>query len=118
MVVVYHLLKNGRLTGALAVVTSALIIKLLCHATPEGEIGKIGQALSVKQALSKMVARIAADSTHRGKLLTLVHCNNVERAIYVRDLLLKSCHFRDILISDARGITTVYANDGGIMVAY
>lgn len=113
-----HLRKNGRLTGALAVVTSALKIKLLCHATPEGEIGKIGQALSVKQALAKMVSRIAADPTHRGKLLTMVHCNNVERAIYVRDLLLKSCHFRDILISDARGITTVYANDGGIMVAY
>ena len=113
-----HLRKNGRLTGALAVVTEALRIKLLMGATPEGQIKKVGQALSVKQALSKMVSLIAADPTHYGKTLALVHCNNPERAFYVRDLIMKSCHFKDILISDARGVTTVYANNGGVIVAY
>ncbi len=113
-----HLRKNGRLTGALALVTEALRIKLLMGATPEGEIKKVGQALSVKQALSRMVSLMAADPAHKGKLLSIVHCNNVERAFYVRDLARKSCQFRDILISDARGVTTVYANDGGLVVAF
>lgn len=113
-----HLRKNGRLTGALALVTDALHIKLLMGATPEGEIKKIGQALSIKQALSRMVALIAKDPNHVGKDISIVHCNNRERAFYVRDLIQKSCQFKDLLITDARGVTTVYANDGGVVVAY
>ncbi len=113
-----HLRKNGRLTGALSLITEALRIKLLMGGTPEGEIKKVGQALSVKQALSKMVSLIAADPSHQGKLVSIVHCNNPERAFYVRDLLMKACRFKDILVSDARGVTTVYANDGGVVVAF
>lgn len=113
-----HLRKNGRLTGALSLVTEALRIKLLMGATPEGEIKKISQALSVKQALSRMVTLMAQDPNHVGKELSIVHCNNRERAFYVRDLVVKACRFKDILITDARGVTTVYANDGGVVVAY
>lgn len=113
-----HLRKNGRLTGALSLVTGALRIKLLMGATPEGEIKKVGQALSIKQALSQMVKLMAEDPNHAGKDLAIVHCNNSERAFYVRDLVLRSCRFRNVSISDARGVTTVYANDGGVVVAY
>lgn len=113
-----HLRKNGRLTGALAIVTEALRIKLLMGATPEGQIKKVGQALSVKQALTRMVSLMAADPGHVGRTLSIVHCNNLDRALYVRELVLKSCQFKDILISEARGVTTVYANDGGIVVAF
>ena len=113
-----HLRKNGRLTGALSLVTEALRIKLLMGATPEGEIKKVGQALSVKQALSRMVSLMASDPEHTGKSLSIVHCNNLDRAIYVQELVQQSCHFKDILITDARGVTTVYANNGGIVVAY
>lgn len=113
-----HLRKNGRLTGALSLVTEALRIKLLMGATHEGEIKKVSQALSIKQALSKMVSLMAADISHVGKTLSIVHCNNPDRAFYVKELVLKSCQFKDILISDARGVTTVYANDGGVVVAF
>ena len=113
-----HLRKNGRLTGALSLVTEALRIKLRMGATPEGEIKKVGQALSIKQALARMVSIMAADPGHVGKSLSIVHCNNLERAAYVQDLVQQSCHFKDILITDARGVTTVYANNGGIVVAY
>lgn len=113
-----HLRKNGRLTGALSLVTEALRIKLLMGATPEGEIKKVGQALSVKQALTRMVSLMAADPGHVGKSLSIVHCNNLERAVYVQDLVQQTCQFKDVLVTDARGVTTVYANNGGIVVAY
>lgn len=113
-----HLRKNGRLTGLASKITDKLKIKLLMGATPEGEIRKVGQALSVKQALSKMVGLMADDPGHIGKTLCIVHCNHAERALYVRELALKHCRFRDIFLSDARGVTTVYANDGGIVVAF
>ena len=113
-----HLRKNGRLTGALALVTEALRIKLLMRVTPEGEIKKVGQALSIRQALTRMVSLIANDPNHVGKTLALVHCNDFDRAVFVRGLIQKSCQFSDIRISDTRGISTAYANNGGIVVAY
>ena len=113
-----NLRKNGRLTRMQSLVTGALRVKLLCGATPEGEIEKLGQGLSVRQTLAKLVSRIAADPDHAGRRLVLAHCNCPERAEYVRDQLEKRCTFREILIVSAGGISTVYAEDGGIVAAY
>ena len=113
-----NLRKAGRLTRVQSIVTGALHIKLLMGATPEGEICKKGQAMSVKQALNKMVALMADDLKHVGKRLSIVHCNCLERAFYVKELAMKQCRFDEILVSDTGGISTMYANDGGIVVAY
>lgn len=113
-----NLRKNGRLSGLTSVVTGALHIKLLMGATPEGEIFKLSQALSVKQALSKMVERMSKDPTHIGKALYVTHCNCLERAFQLREMVQKICKFRSIMIGETGGISTVYANDGGIITAY
>ncbi|MBQ3556472.1 MAG: DegV family protein [Oscillospiraceae bacterium] len=113
-----NLRKNGRLTKMQAVVTGALRIKLFCHATPEGEIGKLGQALTVKQALGKLVDRIADDLDHVGRTLIISHCNCLERAVKLKEQIEARCRFDRIFMTGAGGITTVYANDGGIVVAY
>ena len=113
-----NLRKNGRLTKAQAVVTSALKIKLLCGATPEGEICKLGQALSMKQALGKLVDRIAEDPSHKGRTVAICHCGCMDRAFQVKQQIEAKCQAGKILILEAGGITTVYANTGGIVVAY
>lgn len=113
-----NLRKNGRLTKLQAVVTGALRIKLVMAATSEGEICKLGQALTIKQALGKMVDKMASDPAHEGRTLAICHCNCLERAFQVKDMVESKCKFAAIHILEAGGITTVYANDGGIVVAY
>lgn len=113
-----NLKKNGRLTRLQAALTGALHIKLLLGATPEGEICKRGQALSIKQGLNKLVQLMRADEGHPGKTLCIAHCNCPERAEELRMLILKNCDFRDIILCQTRGISTVYANNGGIICAY
>lgn len=113
-----NLRKNGRLTRLQAVVTGALKIKLLMGATSEGEIYKIGQALSMKQALSKLVDRIAADPNHVGRTVAICHCNCLDRAFLVKQQIEAKCQVGQIHILEAGGITSVYANDGGVVVAY
>jgi DegV family protein with EDD domain len=113
-----NLKKNGRLTRLQSLVTSTLKLKLLMGATPEGEICKRGQAMSMKQALSKMVGLMAADANHVGRLLCISYCNCLERAFALKELVLKSCQFREIVLCETAGISTVYANDGGIVAAY
>ena len=113
-----NLRKNGRLTKLQAVVTGALRIKLFMGATPEGEICKLGQALSMKQALSKLVDRIAEDPAHEGRTVVICHCNCLERAFQVKAQVEVKCRAGQVMIVEAGGITSVYANDGGIVVAY
>lgn len=113
-----NLRKNGRLTRMQALVTGALRVKLLCGATREGEIEKLGQGLSIRQTLARMVSRMADDNDHDGRRLILAHCNCPERAEYVRELIQKRCRFGEILIVPTGGISTVYADDGGIIAAY
>ncbi|SBW03894.1 EDD domain protein, DegV family [uncultured Eubacteriales bacterium] len=113
-----NLRKNGRLSKLQAIVTGTLRIKLLMGSTPEGEITKRGQALSIKQALTKMVSIMAADERHKGRTLCIAHCNCLDRAFFLKELALKTCSFQDVIIVETGGISTVYANDGGVVAAY
>lgn len=113
-----NLRKNGRLTRLQNIVTSTLRIKLLMGSTPEGEICKRGQAMSIRQALSKMVDLMADDPKHEGRVLCITHCNCLERAFQLKEMALKSCKFSDVIICETGGISTVYANDGGVVAAY
>ena len=113
-----NLRKNGRLTKVQALVTGSLRIKLLMAGTPEGEIVKLGQGLSEKHALRKMIARAAEQPDHAGKRLIISHCNCHDRAVQVRELAEDMCRFGEILITATGGISTVYAYDGGIVIAY
>ena len=112
-----NLRKNGRLSRMQSLVTSTLRIKLLLGSTPEGEICKKGQAMSVKQALSKMASLMAANPNHAGKRLSIVHCNCLERAYHLRELALKQCQFSEIPHSEPGAIPTISANGGGVEAA-
>ena len=113
-----NLKKNGRLTKVQALLTGALRIKLVMGSTPEGEICKHGQALSVKQALSKLTDIMSGDDNHRGRVLCISHCQCPDRAEYLKTLALKCCDFQEILITETRGISSYYANTGGVVAAY
>ena len=110
--------KAGRLNRTQALITGALRVKLVMGSTPQGEIIKHTQALSIKQALSKLTDLMAQDRLHRGKTLCISHCLCPKRADYLRDLAQRRCAFSRILITETRGISTFYANRGGIVAAY
>ena len=110
-----NLRKNGRLSEMQALITGTLHIKLVMEGTPAGTISK------VKQALSKM-ADAAAEKAKKhgiqGRALVISHCNCQDRALYVRNLLLKKLPFARVEIVRTGGISTVYAGDGGVVVAF
>jgi len=113
-----NLRKNGRLTRVQAMLTGALRIKLIMGSTPEGEICKHGQALSIKQALAKLVDIMAADEKHKGKTLYIAQCLCPDRAQQLWELAKKSCQFADVVITATRGLSSYYANSGGVVAAY
>lgn len=110
--------KNGRLTGIKSFVASALNIKPVMGSTPAGTIYQIGQARGIKRALAKMVEQVIAEvSNAEGKILAISHCNCKERALDVRRMLLDKLRVKDCIVVETAGISTMYANDGGVIVA-
>ena len=109
--------KNGRLTGIKALVASALNIKPVMGAKPEGIICQLGQARGMKRALLKMTDHIIEElENSEEKILAISHCNCRERALEVQQTLLSKAKFKASFIIDTAGISTMYANDGGIIV--
>ena len=51
------------------------------------------------------------------KVLAISHCNCPERAQMVKEALLERMHVKDVIILDTAGVSSMYANDGGIIVA-
>ena len=51
-----------------------------------------------------------------GKRLVITHCNCPDRAEMVKDAILKEIKVKDVLIMDTAGISSMYANDGGVIV--
>lgn len=109
--------KNGRLGMVKALVATALKIKPLMGSTPEGAIIQLDQARGMNKALVKMVDTIAEKiEDAEKKTLAISHCNCPKRAEIVKDALQKRVPFRDVIVLDTRGVSTMYANDGGIIV--
>ncbi len=108
--------KNGRLTGVKALVASTLNIKPVMSAD-EGEIIQLSQAIGTKKALSKLVEIALHDAVNTAeKRLMISHCNALERAKSVKTQLEAKARFKDIKIIDMAGLSSLYANDGGIIV--
>ncbi len=108
--------KNGRLSGVKALVASTLSIKPVM-AGEQGSIVQLGQSVGIKKALAKMVDHVIRDvSDPEKKCLMITHCNNLDRANSVKDQILAKVKFKDVLIMDTAGISSMYANDGGVIV--
>ena len=110
--------KNGRLSKTKALVASALKIKPVMGATSEGDIVQLDQARGINKALMKMVDAVVNDAQHvETKTLAVSHCNCPERAEMVKEALLERLAVQDVFVLDTQGVSSMYANDGGIIIA-
>ena len=111
--------RNGRLSTVKATLCNTLNIKVVMTALEDGSIDKVDQARGMKKTLEKMVTAIAADAISPAeRILGIAHCNNQERALFVKDIILEKIKFKDVIIVNTGGLSSFYANEGGIIVAY
>lgn len=110
--------KNGRLSGVKSLVASALKIKPVMGATPEGTICQLDQARGMNKALVKMVQHIVEKTQNsENKVLAISHCNCAERAELLKNALQEKLSAKRIVVLDTAGVSSMYANDGGVIVA-
>ena len=109
--------KNGRLSRVQALLASALNIKPVMGAE-NGTIIKLLQARGMNKAVSAMIdTAIARCKDTEQKNLIIVHCNCLERAKKAKEEIEQKANFKRVDIVDARGVSSLYAGDGGIIIA-
>ena len=112
-----NLRKNGRLSGLQAFFATTLNIKPVMSAN-SGVIIKVNQARGISKALQKMCDyAVSVVEDTKDRVLVIAHCNCPDRAQFVREEMEKRGSYKDIVITETAGVATVYANDGGIVIA-
>ena len=108
--------KNGRLSKVKSLVASALKIKPVMGSTPEGTICQLDQARGINKAMVKMVQHIVEKAENsQDKVLAISHCNCKDRAELLKNALLEKIDVKEVVILDTAGVSTMYANNGGVI---
>lgn len=108
--------KNGRLSGVKALVASTLNIKPVMGAD-DGSIIQLGQGIGMKKALARMADTVVEEAADAGnKRLMITHCSNPGAAECVRRHIEQKLHVRETLVLDTAGVSSMYANEGGVIV--
>lgn len=108
--------KNGRLTGVKALVASTLNIKPVMGAN-EGEIIEKSKTIGIKKAVKKLVELCLEEAVEpENKRLIITHCNCPERAETIKTKMMAAASFKEVLILETAGVSSMYANDGGVVV--
>lgn len=108
--------KNGRLSRVKALVASTLNIKPVMSSI-KGEIIQKSQVIGIKKALAKMADYVALEAARpEERRLIITHCNAPARAELVKKKILEKIPFKECIIMDTGGVSSMYANDGGVIV--
>ena len=115
-----HLVKNGRISKAAGLLGTMLNIRPIMGENGHGEIIPLEKVRGTANAMRRL-AEIVASETAQAAGLTLVlsYCNCLERAQELKKMFLSQCSaIKEVIMVPTNGISTVYADDGGIVVAF
>lgn len=117
-----NLVKNGRISKTVALLANVLSIRLLMSDDGHGAIKNISKARGIKGALTQMVETCRKHTeglAAASQRLVISYCNCPERARQVRDMIREKCPaIGEIVMTPTSALSSMYANDGGIVIAY
>ena len=117
-----NLVKNGRISKTVALLANVLSIRLLMSDVGHGSIKNISKARGIKGALTQMVETCRKHTeglAAASQRLVISYCNCPERARQVRDMIREKCPaIGEIVMTPTSALSSMYANDGGVVIAY
>ncbi|MBE6063175.1 MAG: DegV family protein [Clostridium butyricum] len=114
-----NLAKNGRISSKKAFVGSLLQVTPIMCDNGDGELILKEQVRGRKKAFNRLLDIIGEQGTDfSNKILGISHVNSLERAESLKKEIKNRYNFKDIVIFEGGGLTTVYADDGGIVVCF
>ena len=109
--------KAGRLSNLKSMIANTLNIKPIMGSTEIGSIQQLAQARGMKKALEKMAECMMEVTNHpEEKVLAISHCNCPNTASMLKEIVSQKASFKEIVVVDTNGVSSMYANDGGIIM--
>lgn len=113
-----NLIKNGRMSKIAGGIASALNIKPVMTAE-DGEIKLYDKVRGTKRAFARLVEIIGEHGKDfSNKIMGISYCNAKERAEDLKREIEEKYNFKEVIVVEMRGLSTAYANDGGIIIAF
>ena len=114
-----NLAKNGRISNFKALLANIMNIVPIMGEDGEGRIILKEKVRGKKKAFSRLVEILDEyNIDYQNTVLGITHVNCLEKAENLRDAIKAKYNFKDIKIFDPAGLSTVYAYDGGIVIAF
>lgn len=113
-----NLIKNGRISKFKGALATALSIKPIMGAE-DGEIRMFDKARGSNKAFDRLVEMIEENAKSvEDKILAISHVNNLTRATWLKTELQKRCAFKDIIVVQTHGLSSLYCDRQGIIVSF
>ena len=113
-----NLIKNGRISKTKGLIANVLNLKPIMGSN-DGEIELVENVRGSKKAYNRLVEIIGETGTDFShKTLGISHVNAVDKAEELKVKIEKLYNFKKIIIVSTKGLSSAYANDGGIILVY
>jgi len=114
-----NLQKNGRMSKVSGAIATILNIKLLMGSDGNGSIALVSKQRGINKAIEKIVSLIKESGRKtEGENLVISHCNNPDLAERLTDAIRRLYNFKEIFVIPMRGLSSMYADDKGIVLAF
>ncbi len=111
--------KNGRLSRISATIISTLHIRPILGSDGDGNISLFSHVQGWKQAARKLADTIESDGrATEGESLVITHCNNPTLAAELKAEIERRYRFSEILVLPTRGVSSLYANEKGVILSF
>ncbi len=114
-----NLQKNGRLNKITGKLIQILNVKLIMGTDRMGNIALYEKARGAKQMMKQLLLLIEkSGKTTVGEKLVISHCNNLDLATRLSEAIKQQFQFQEILIIPSGGLSSLYTDDKGIVLAF
>ncbi len=112
------LIKAGRVSRIAGYAASVMSLRpIMC--ADHGMIRLYEKARGSVRAFTRLVDLIGESCTNfADRTLVITHCNNERQAHFIKAEAQRRFHFKDIKVTSTRGLSTMYANEGGVIIAF
>ena len=111
--------RNGRLGKVTGTFIHKLNIKLILGSDGNGEITLYEKCRGLKKTIQQLLSLIDKDERDiSSENLVISHCNNQALAMQLCALIKERFDFKKIIVAPTGGLSSFYANDQGIVLAF
>lgn len=114
-----NLIKNGRISKWKGMIASTLKIHPIMGSNGEGEIKLYEKVRQANKAYQRMIELMTEEIMGKGKtVLAITHVNNDKRATQIQEAFAELIPDMEIIKVKCRGLSSLYADQAGIIVAF